>query len=243
MSREVLQKILARAGVASRRKSEDLIKAGRVAVDGITATPGQRVDPNTQSITVDGTPISLPAKLHYLILNKPRGYLTSRADPHHTRFVYDLLPAELRRALFTVGRLDCESEGLLLLTSDGDLAHRLMHPRYEVLRVYHVAVVGPRSAVHALRHGAELADGSAYPERVTVLAESAEGLVLELGLREGRKREVRRLCAAAGLEVRRLCRVAYGPVHLGDLAPGQWRRLTQDEVRTLRRTVGLSDSS
>jgi pseudouridine synthase len=241
MRTEVLQKILARAGVASRRKSEELIRAGRVAVDGKVAELGTSADASRQVITVDGKPIRAPTAHHYIVLNKPAGYLTSRSDPHHTRFVYDLLPRGLRKLVFPVGRLDQNSEGLLLLTSDGELAHRLTHPRYAVPRVYHVSAEGPVAGLEKLRTGAELSDGMAKPESVRLRRRRGSVVEIEIVLREGRKREVRRLCAAAGLSVRRLRRVAYGPIKLADLAVGKWRRLTENEVQALRRIVGLAE--
>lgn len=241
MARQILQKLLARAGVASRRKSEALIREGRVAVDGRVAVLGESADPATQTITVDGKPIHLPTAFQYLALNKPRGYLTSRSDPHHDRFVYDLLPPRLRALVFPVGRLDRDSEGLLIMTSDGELAHRLMHPRYRVPRVYHVSVTGPGEAVALLRRGVDLAEGPARPDRVRVRKTQGDNRELEVVLLEGRKREVRRMCAVAGLTVRRLRREVYGPIRLGSLATGRWRRLEDHEVDALRRSVGLTN--
>lgn len=240
MPKERLQKILARAGVASRRKAEDLIRQGRVAVDGRVARLGESADPATQVITLDGAPLPPPSTHLYVALNKPAGYLSSRSDPHHHHFIYDLLPPELRH-LFPVGRLDRNSEGLLLLTTDGELAHRLMHPRYGVPRVYRVHLRGKQAGLRRLQDGVELEDGPAKPEAVRCLARRRGWLEVEIVLREGRKREIRRMCAAAGLKVHRLKRVAYGPVNLGTLRPGQWRYLRDEEVAALRGLVGLDE--
>ncbi|MCD6352435.1 MAG: rRNA pseudouridine synthase [Armatimonadetes bacterium] len=235
-----LQRALARAGVASRRKGEALIREGKVTVDGKTAELGQRVAPLRQEIAVEGQPIALPQAHEYLMLNKPRGYLTSRADPRGRPLVFDLLRDVDRPRLVAVGRLDRDTEGLLLFTTDGALAHRLMHPRYQVPRVYRLEASGPGEAIEALRAGCELDDGFAKPDAVRVLARRGQRVELELTLHEGRKREVRRLAKACGLVVHRLQRLALGPLRLGNLPLGHWRRLRAEEIRALRRAAGMS---
>ncbi len=236
-----LQKILSRAGVASRRKAEELILAGRVTVDGRPASLGQRADPERQIIAVDGTPIPWPPPQFHIALNKPRGFLSTREDPHAGRTVFELLPEDKQAQLVMVGRLDRDSEGVVIFTTDGELAHRLMHPRYRVPRVYRVLVEGDPRAVGRVRAGVQLQDGPARPERAEIVKRSGRRFWVEMVLREGRKREVRRICAAVGWRVLRLVRIAYGPVRLGRLPAGQWRELKAAEVRALRKLVGLGE--
>lgn len=229
-----LQKVLAAAGVASRRRSEELIRQGRVAVDGKVVTElGVRVHPNAL-VTVDGRPIG-PAETHvYLLLNKPPGYVSTVHDPQGRPTVLDLVPTA--RRVYPVGRLDYESEGLLLLTNDGALAHLLLHPRHELDREYHV-LVGGVVTPGALRQMAEgiLLDGRrTAPARVEVIRSQPDGTWLRFVIHEGRKRQVRRMCEAVGLVVRRLVRVRMGPISLGKLPPGKFRKLRPDEVAALR---------
>jgi 23S rRNA pseudouridine2605 synthase len=242
MAQQRVQKILARAGVASRRKAEELIRAGRVEIDGQPAIVGATADPARQRITVDGRPIPWPPKLEYLALHKPRGYLCSHADPHHHLLIYQLVPPHLRPGLITVGRLDRDSEGLVLLTTDGELAHRLMHPRWGVLRVYELGLQGSEEQVFLLAEGVRLEDGLAQAERVRILSARGPQLWVEVVLRQGRKRQLRRMCAAVGLKLIQLRRVAYGPVRLGDLPPGRWRSLKPQEIAALKATVGLTQA-
>jgi len=226
-----LQRALARAGVTSRRKAEDLIRAGRVRVDGEAATLGSSVDLERQRVTVDGRAVRAPT-VAWLALNKPVGYVVSRGDPEGRRTVYDLLPKV--PGLTYVGRLDVMTSGLLLLTTDGAAAHRLMHPRYAVPRTYWLRVHGRTLAeVKAALARPPAIDGR--PVRVTgVRARPAERSVeLELTLAEGRHRIVRRLAEALGLRVEWLHRVAYGPVRLGRLAEGKWRRLAAQEIEAI----------
>ena len=240
-----IQKILSRAGIASRRKAEELILQGRVTVDGKPARLGQRADPETQQIAVDGVPVPWPPADFHLALYKPRGFLSTREDPHASRTVFELLPPEYRKRLVMVGRLDLDSEGLMLFTTDGELAHRLMHPRYRIPRVYRVLVRGERSAIERVRQGVLLEDGPARPDKARLINddEGPRGAFwVEMVLREGRKREVRRICAAVGWQVLRLVRTAYGPVHIGSLKPGHWRELSASEIDQLRRAVGLDVS-
>jgi len=244
---ERLQKILAAAGYGSRRSAEALIVDGRVTIDGRPATLGERADPTAQRIAVDGRPLPPPAVAATWMLHKPRGYLVSAKDPHGRRTVYDLL-RDAPRGLRYVGRLDWESEGLLLLTTDGELAHRLTHPRYEVWKTYIAEVDGTLSdgALERLRHGIRLEDGDAAPARVERLQDARVPRgrsLLRVGIREGKNREVRRMLAAVGHEVTRLIRIEVGGVRLGELPPGTSRPLTAGEEARLRALVGLVDAT
>jgi 23S rRNA pseudouridine2605 synthase len=236
-----LQKVLASAGVASRRAAEELIVAGRVVVDGqVVRELGRRVDPETAVVHVDGMRIVLRADLVHLALNKPRGVHSTMSDPQGRPCVGDLVSGRAER-LYHVGRLDADTEGLLLLTNDGELAHRLMHPSFEVFKTYLAQVPGPvrRDVGRRLRAGVELDDGPVTVHSFRVV-DSAEGMAMvEVVLHEGRKHIVRRLLEHAGHPVRRLVRTAIGPVRLGDQRPGSVRRLTRKEVGELYAHVGL----
>jgi 23S rRNA pseudouridine2605 synthase len=250
MAEERLQKILAGAGVASRRASEELITAGRVKVNGHTVTElGTKVDPEHVQITVDGKPIHLPKRQVYLKMNKPRGVISDiGGDTYGRQSVADLLPPEMRR-LFPVGRLDLNSEGLILLTDDGDLAHKLSHPRYEHPKTYYVLVADrpPVSALETLRTGVELADGKTAPAEVRVVPALPQGIRLapgptsgvwlEIILREGKKRQIRHMTAAVGFPTLRLIRWAIGPLVLGDLKVGESEPLQRKEVAALRNAL------
>jgi 23S rRNA pseudouridine2605 synthase len=227
---ERLQKVLARVGFGSRRVCEDLIAAGRVTVNGEVATLGRRVDPEADRVEVDGTPVGIRPGLVYYLLNKPRGVVTTAADTHGRPTVVDLVPAEPR--VFPVGRLDADTEGLLVLTNDGELAQRLTHPSFGVDKEYVAEVEGRPSpgAVRRLREGVDLDDGRTAPAKVSLVEPS----VLRLVIHEGRNRQVRRMCEAVGHPVVRLVRTRIGPVAERGLRPGQWRALTPDEVRALR---------
>lgn len=235
--RERLQKVLARAGFGSRRRCEDLISAARVTVDGEVARLGDRVDPESAVVEVDGVVVSVrPGLVHYL-LNKPAGVVTTAEDPQGRPTVLELVPDEPR--VFPVGRLDMDTEGLLLLTNDGSLAHRLSHPSFGVEKEYLVHVEGqPRRAdVRRLREGVELEDGSTAPAKVVVVEPS----LLRITIHEGRNRQVRRMCEAIGHPVRRLIRTRIGPVSDRRLGPGEWRELTVVELRSLERAVAEAD--
>lgn len=235
-----LQKFLSRAGAASRRQAEALMAQGRVRVNGEPATtPGTRVDPERDRVELDGRPVHLASR-RWLLLNKLRGVLTTRKDTHGRPTVYSLLPSDAQ-GLRYVGRLDMNTEGLLLFTNDGDAAHALQHPSSEVAREYRARVRGvpSPSTLRRLEAGVELEDGPSRAERVKVVrASGAQATVLSLVLREGRKREVRRLLKAVGHPVGRLRRVRFGPLRLGTLPEGEWRELTPDEVGALRAAAG-----
>jgi 23S rRNA pseudouridine2605 synthase len=237
MAEQRLQKVLAAAGVASRRAAEELIAAGRVTVNGEPATLGRKVDPATDDVRVDGERVNIDPDRVYVLLNKPQGVLTTADDPQGRPTVFDLV--NLPQRLFTVGRLDRDTEGLLLLTNDGDLAHALMHPSYGVERVYLALVPGPvrKRALAQLREGVELEDGVARAASARVLEAERGKALLEIVMTEGRKREVRRMLAALGLTVERLARISYGGVELGDLRQGKWRFLTQQEIGRLHTAV------
>jgi 23S rRNA pseudouridine2605 synthase len=236
-----LQKVLAKAGVGSRRAAEELIAEGRVSVDGSVVTEfGRRVDPQTAVIHVDGVRINVREDLLYLALNKPRGVHTTMSDERGRPCVGDYLQGR-RDRLFHVGRLDAETEGLLLLTNDGDLAHRLMHPSFEVLKTYLAEVAGsvPRGLGRRLRDGIELDDGMVTVDAFKVVDTSGGKSMVEVVLHEGRKHIVRRLLAEVGHPVQRLVRTRIGGVHLGSQRSGSLRPLTRAEIGSLYADVGL----
>lgn len=223
-----IQRALARAGIASRRAAEELVLAGRVRINGEVAVTGQSVDPDNDRITVDGKNVGAPAPIRWIVLNKPGGVLTTRTDPGGRRTVFDVVPPS--PGLTYVGRLDYMTEGVLLLTTDGEAAHKLTHPSSEIDRTYVATVRGNGGeAARVASEGVELEDGMVKPRDVSA-SRVARGLWrLELTIGEGRTREVRRLCEALGLEVERLVRTRFGPVKLGSLEPGQTRPLTARE--------------
>src|SRR6266542_2034226 len=223
-----IQRALARAGVASRRRAEELVAAGNVRVNGEVARTGQSVDPIRDEITVDGKRVVFQSQFVWLVLNKPPGVLTTRADPGRRRTVFDLVPDH--PGLTYVGRLDYMTEGVLLLTTDGEAAHRLTHPSREVERTYVATVRGDGAgAARAGRAGVQLEDGWVRPREITARNLSRGLWELELTIAEGRSHEVRRLCEALGLSVERLVRTQFGPVRLGSLASGAVRQLTGRE--------------
>ena len=239
MSEERLQKALARAGFGSRRAAEELIAAGRVQVNGRVATLGDRVDPTTDVVAVDGRRASVHPELRYVALHKPKGVTTTMRDPHAGRDLRSFLPDGPR--VFPVGRLDRDTEGLLLLTNDGELAHRLTHPRHGVEKEYLAEVDGTPTVRHLgkLKRGVALDDGVAKALEASFAGRSRARGAVRLVLTEGRKREVRRMLEAVGLPVRRLVRTRVGSVRLGRLSAGERRDLSADEVRALYRDAGL----
>lgn len=227
-----LQRALARAGVASRRAAEVLITAGRVEVNGATATLGQSVNPAKDKITVDGKPVGPPAKAVWYVLNKPPGTLTSKGDPHGRPTVFGLVPSD--PGLTYVGRLDYLTEGVLLFTTDGTAAHKLTHPSSELERTYVATVTGDvQTAIRALRRGVDLPDGTVIARDVSATPEGHGHWRIELTIAEGRNREVRRLCESLGLDVQRLVRTRFGPVALGRLPRGECRPLTSRELQLI----------
>jgi pseudouridine synthase len=237
MAEERLQRALARAGFGSRRSCEELISAGRVKVNGHLATLGDKVDPTRDVVVLNGATVNLDPNVRYLALHKPAGVVTTMRDPQGRRDIRAFVPEEPR--VFPVGRLDLDSEGLLLLTNDGDLAEALTHPRYGVEKEYLVEVDGTPTPKHlgALRRGVELEDGPARAASVRIVDARGERGQLALVMTEGRKREVRRLLAAVDLPVARLVRVRIGPISLGRLKAGAVRDLTADEVLSLAKLV------
>ncbi len=235
---ERLQKVLAGAGLGSRRQCEELILAGRVEVDKEVVTKlGTKVSPFTQEIRVDGQVLKRP-RHEYYALNKPDGVICTNRDPGGRQRVIDLIPNKDVR-LFTVGRLDLHSEGLILLTNDGELANQLTHPRYGVEKVYRVMVAGipEPEELKRIREGVYLAEGLVQPERIIVKSTYKKNAILEMTLREGRNREIRRVLARVGHKVLRLMRISIGPLRLGKLLPGESRRLTSAEVQALAAAV------
>jgi 23S rRNA pseudouridine2605 synthase len=234
---ERLQKVLAAAGIASRRHAEEMIQAGRVAVDGQVITElGARVESSAR-ITVDGSPIQRRERRVYYVLHKPPSYVSTASDPEGRPTVLDLVPRTYR--VYPVGRLDFDSEGLILLTNDGELTQRMLHPSHELEREYYVLVGGPieRSMLRRLRTGVELDGRPTALAEVQVAEEGPEGAWLRFVIREGRNRQIRRMCAAVGLDVLRLVRTRLGALSLGQLPAGRYRELTPDEL------TALSDST
>jgi 23S rRNA pseudouridine2605 synthase len=240
-SGERLQKVMAAAGIGSRRRCEELILAGRVEVDRHTVRKlGTKVDAERQEVRVDGTPLK-PMRRAYYLVNKPVGLVSTNFDPSGRPRVIDLLPPTKER-LFTVGRLDLSSEGLMLVTNDGELANRLTHPRYGVEKTYHALVAGTPNAdvLESLRRGVHLDEGVARVVSVKIRNALKQSTLLEIVLAEGRNREIRRILAKVGHKVMRLKRVAIGPLRLKDLAPGEWRPLRRDELAELHKARGTT---
>ena len=233
---ERLQKLLSAAGACSRRAAEDYIRAGRVAVNGETAHLGQKADPERDLITLDGAAIGkAPEKLLYLMLHKPVGYVTTLSDEQGRPSVADLI-RDVPVRVWPVGRLDQNSEGLLLLTNDGDVTHKLLHPGFQVEKEYRVWVTGNVArALPILRGPLELDGERLAPAQIDVVRDEGDKGQLTFVIHQGKKRQVRRMCAAGGLKVTRLQRVREGELLLGDLPLGTWRHLTEEEVRSIKR--------
>jgi len=231
---ERLQKIIARAGICSRRAAEELLRSGKVTVNGVVASLGDQADPDTDAITVDGQLLQAAPKAVYLMLHKPRGYVTTLSDEYGRKTAAELV-ADCGERVFPVGRLDKESEGLLLFTNDGALMQRLIHPSGEVDKTYHVTVRGAlEAAVDKLSALRDVEGEPIRPARVRLLERRSRELVLEIVIHEGKNRQIRRMCRQCGLEVARLQRVGEHTLTLGKLPAGQWRYLTKDEVRILK---------
>jgi 23S rRNA pseudouridine2605 synthase len=238
MAKLRLNKILAQAGLTSRRGGDRLIVDGRVAVNGlVTRSPATLADPELDDVTVDGKSLPPAEGKRYVLLNKPRGYVTSLRDPQGRPVVADLVAREVR--LYPVGRLDWDVEGALLFTNDGALTHRLLHPRYGLRRVYDARVEGSvaRDALERWRRGVTLDDGPAQPLAIELARSGTRESRVRLTFAEGRKHEVKRFCEALGHRVLELRRIAFGPIALGSLRPGESRPLTPTEVRALRAAV------
>ncbi|MBB1513829.1 pseudouridine synthase [Tessaracoccus sp. MC1627] len=236
-----LQKVLAAAGIASRRASEILIDEGRVEVNGKVVTEqGRRVNPETDQIRVDGSRIPPPRRHLYLVLNKPRGVVSTLEDPEGRPTLSDYLPATKER-LFHVGRLDTDTEGLIVLTNDGDFAHRLAHPSYQVPKTYTVQAAGvmDNRIIRRLEKGVTLEDGPVRPDKVKLISRGQDRTLLAITLHEGRNRIVRRMMDTVGHPVDRLSRTEIGPIRLGNLRPGETRDVTREELGALLDLVGM----
>lgn len=238
--KERLQKILSEAGICSRRKAEELIRAGAVRVDGHPAKIGQQVDPHQCRITVNGEPIHFQKKREklYIALYKPRGYVTTMSDEMGRRTVLDLVE-DVGCRVYPIGRLDKVSEGLILLTNDGDFANMLMHPKFHISKRYRVTVdsLVTDEIASELSSGVMIDGRMTAPAIINIVSATADRSVMEMTIREGRNRQIRKMCEAVGLTVGRLKRTAIGPLKLGMLKPGQWRELTKAEVAALRRAA------
>ncbi len=230
-----LQKLLSAAGVASRRAAEEMISAGRVTVNGVRAELGQSADPDTDTIALDGQTVRFSARRRYIVLHKPKGYVTTMKDDRGRPTVADLV-ADAGGRLYPVGRLDMDSEGLLILTDDGEAANALMHPSREVDKVYTVFVQGEDipGALAKLRAMDSLEGEPIARPKVTLIERKGAGAELQMVIHEGKNRQIRRMCASCGLHVSRLVRIAEGPVTLGSLPAGKWRAMTADEISYLQ---------
>ncbi len=235
--KERLQKLISAAGLASRRQAEQMIRDGRVTVNGKAASLGQSVDQDTDLICVDGAELNLSETRRYILLNKPRGYVTTLRDEKGRKTVAELVSGVGAR-VYPVGRLDLNSDGLLLMTNDGALANAVMHPKNEVRKTYHTAVRGDIAAALPVLRGPMEIDGCRIR---TAEVSDIGGGVLEITIHEGRNRQIRKMCAAAGLTVVRLTRIAEGPLRLGRLRPGSWRELTNEELAELRSCIGYEN--
>lgn len=235
-----LQKYLSECGVASRRKSEQLIEQGHVKVNGTRAKIGDKIDPKRDSVSVNGHKVIREKTLCYLMLHKPRGFITTMSDEMERKCVAELV-RDYKKRVYPIGRLDRESEGLLLMTNDGDFANAMMHPKRHVSKTYRVTIRPDiaQEQLEQMASGMFLDGRMTAPADVRVIRREEGRIVLEIVLYEGRNRQIRRMCEALGLEVARLKRIAVGPVKLGMLAPGKWRELTPDEVHKLMRAAQM----
>lgn len=238
---ERLQKFMAEAGVASRRACEELIRQGRVTVNGETASLGRSVEPEQDRVELDGKPVQKEQRRTVILLYKPRGVVSTYSDPEGRRTVQDYF-REIPERLYNVGRLDLNSEGLLLMTNDGALANRLTHPRYGVEKTYYAVCDGRLTASEAARltNGVELEDGMTAPARVDAVRTTQRGdTSFLITIHEGRNRQIRRMLEAVGHRTLRLKRERFGPLSLGTLAPGEWRKLSDEEIKKLENALGL----
>ncbi len=238
---ERLQKFMAEAGVASRRACEELIRQGRVTVNGETASLGRSVEPEQDRVELDGKPVQKEQRRIVILLYKPRGVVSTSSDPEGRRTVQDYF-REIPERLYNVGRLDLNSEGLLLMTNDGALANRLTHPRYGVEKTYYAVCDGRLTASEAARltNGVELEDGMTAPARVDAVRTTQRGdTSFLITIHEGRNRQIRRMLEAVGHRTLRLKRERFGPLSLGTLAPGEWRKLSDEEIKKLENALGL----
>ena len=232
---ERLQKLIANAGICSRRAAETLLEQGRVTVNGLRASLGQKADLSRDRVAVDGVDIAPPEAYTYLMLHKPVGYACTLSDPHAEHLVTELV-ADCGVRVYPVGRLDVASEGLLLMTNDGDFANAVLHPSHQVDKTYRVTVSGYQRGSERRLAAVRTLDGVPIrPARVRLLAQDGSTAELEVVIHEGKKRQIRRMCRAVGLSVTRLCRVGEGPLTLGDLPPGKWRHLSADEVAACKK--------
>lgn len=239
-----LQKILSECGVASRRGAEELIAAGKIAVNGVTAKLGDKADPGTDRVTLDGRPLRRREAPVYLMLHKPRGFITTMSDEMERKCVAELVKNVPQR-VYPVGRLDRESEGLLLMTNDGEFANAMMHPSRHVPKTYRVTVRPgiTEEQLNRMAEGIVIEGRRTSPAEVRVLTQEPGRVVLQIVLHEGRNREIRKMCEELGLETARLKRIAFGPLRLGMLPAGKWRELTAEEIAQLRAAAGLRGSA
>ena len=236
MGEERLQKLISRAGIASRREAENLILAGRVTVDGkIVGELGKKFNPKLHQICVDKKPLTFAEEKIYILLNKPRGYVSTAKDERGRRTVLDLVK-EIPERIFPVGRLDLNSEGVLLLTNDGELTNSLIHPRFKIKKTYRVKVTGEvtEEKMDLLREGIELDDGLTAPAEIYLLEKNSDTTILEITIHEGRNRQIRRMFSAVGCDVKRLKRINFAGLTLQGLGIGKFRRLTSEEIKKLR---------
>lgn len=232
--RQRVQKIIAQAGLCSRRTAEEWMLCGRVTVNGQTVRPGEQADPDTDCVAVDGKPVAAEERKVYLMLHKPRGYVTTLSDEFGRKTAADLV-RDCGVRVFPVGRLDMDSEGLLLFTNDGELMQRLIHPKYEVNKLYRVTVRGDwEKGIELLKKMRTLEGEAIAPARVELVSEADDGAVLHITIHQGKNRQIRRMCKQAGLEVMRLERLAEHGISLVNLPCGKWRTLTEDEVKRLK---------
>jgi 23S rRNA pseudouridine2605 synthase len=237
-----INKFLARCGVSSRRQADLLITKGQISVNGeILESPGYNVDESKDVVCIDGRHVTPIDDFTYVVLYKPAGYLTSRGDPHHNKIVIDLVK-DIPQRVNPVGRLDLDTEGVLLLTNDGELAFRLTHPRYNIKRIYRARVLGKMVSAQLglFQKGIKLPDGAVGKADVSIISSSAEQSEIEMELTEGRKREVKYLCEAVGHPVIRLERISFGGITCKGLKKGKWRELTNAEIDSLKSLTGLS---